>query len=307
MTNSELTDRIYAEITDKFILKLEQGTVPWRKPWAGGDSAPKNLVSKRAYRGINTLILSLSDFSSPWWLTFKQAGDLGGKVLKGSKSSIVVYYSRIEKRDANGNVKRDENGRPLSFAMLRYSRVFNLEQTEGIEAPAGPEPVTIGDAAEGDLGAAETLYGETLLTWMPNVSQGGTRACYSPSLDSIKMPRIDSFSRKAEFYHTFHHEAAHATGHATRLNREGIVELNEFGSKSYSKEELVAEITAAFVSNAVGILNEVTFENSAAYLSNWIKVLKSDNAFIVKASSGAQKAADFILKRGEVGTEEKAE
>lgn len=296
MNNNE---SIYNEITNRFIAKLEAGTIPWRKPWEAVStsseygSAPRNLVSKKAYRGINTIILGMAEFISPWWVTFKQCKELGGMVKAGSKSNMVVYFKLIEKTDKNGKPIFDAKGRKLTFPILRYSRVFNTDQCEGLNVPADDVPVVEGDAAEDDtIKVAKQIADNADLC---DVRNGGDKACYSPVLDVIRMPEVKAFDNAASYFHTLFHEFGHATGHASRLNREGVTGVNGFGSENYSQEELVAEMTASFVSNFAGILTDVRFNNAASYIANWLEVLKNDNKFVIKAASAAQRAADWIL------------
>jgi antirestriction protein ArdC len=294
MSKPHWTDSVYEEVTAKIIAQLEQGTIPWRKPWATSCQPAQNLVSRKAYRGINAIVLGFSEFASPYWATFNQVRSLGGNVIRGSKSSLVVFYKLVEKKDAQGRVMYSDSGRPLGFPMLRYSRVFNAEQCEGLTLPATPEPAAVQDADEAHLESARQVAD----AWKDcPVQIIGTSACYSPSLDQIRMPAMESFDCKASFYHTLFHEMGHATGHGTRLDREGITAKDaRFGSDVYSKEELIAEFTASFVGNITGILDQVQLENSAAYVANWLKVLKDDRKLIVAAASAGQRAADYILR-----------
>ena len=295
-----LNDKIYQEVTDRIIAKLEEGTVPWQKPWTSKDggfiTAPRNLVSKKSYRGINVLMLATAGFSSPWWMTYKQASELGGNVKKGERSSIVVFSKKLEKTGKDGKPVFNDKGEQQFVWMLRYSRVFNLEQTEGISAPETEQPVVAGDAAEVEetdgIKKAKQIVKDANLC---PIKTGGSVAAYSPVLDMIRMPKVKDFSSPAFYHHVLFHEMTHATGHASRLARFETGTVNGFGSDNYSKEELVAEIGASFLSNVAGIFGDVQFENAAGYIANWLKAFKDDPKMIVKAASAAQRAADLIL------------
>jgi len=281
---------IHAAITERFIEKLRAGCVPWQRTW----QAAANVVSRKPYRGINALTLGSAPFGSPFWLTFRQALELGGHVRKGEKSSPVIYYKFLAKRDANGNPVFTAKGRPATVPFVRWSNVFNLEQTEGI-APAAQVPVpapttTILPSVE----RAEALVRQANLCPIRNE---GFAASYSPTEDLIRMPPPVTFRSSADYYHVLYHEMTHATGHASRLDREGITNPIKFGSERYSKEELVAELGAAFLSNEAGILDSVRFDNSAAYLQSWIKKLQDDPTLIVSAASHAQRGFDWITGR----------
>jgi antirestriction protein ArdC len=292
-------DNIYQEVTDRIIAQLEKGTVPWRKPWSsayeGFSGQPQNLVSRKAYRGINSLILGTAGFDSPWWLTFNQCRELGGNIKKGSKSNLVVFFKKLNKTDAKGNPVYDNLGREVFIPLLRYSRVFNSEQCEGLTLPTSDTPIVEGDAAESDeshIAKAKKIAKEANLCPIKN---GGDSASYSPTLDVIKMPKVKDFNNPATYYHTLFHEMVHATGHKSRLNRFKEDKVAAYGGEDYSKEELVAEMGASFVSNIAGILDQVQFEQSAAYIANWLEALKHDHKFVVKAATAAQRAADLIL------------
>jgi antirestriction protein ArdC len=274
---------IHVTITERFIEQLRAGCVPWQRPW----QSVQNLVSKKAYRGINSLTLGSTRFNSPFWMTFRQARELGGSVRKGEKSSPVIYYKFLEKHDQGGNVVFTAKGKPACIPFVRWSNVFNLEQTEGIAAPA----VAIRSEQPSTLERAEALVREAKLC---PIRQEGFAAAYSPCDDVIRMPPLRMFRSSEDYYHTLNHEMTHATGHASRLDREGITNPIRFGSKRYSKEELIAELGAAFLSNEAGILDQVRFDNSAAYLQSWIRNLEKDPALIVSAASHAQRSFDWV-------------
>lgn len=281
---------IHAAITERFIEKLRAGCVPWQRTW----QSAANLVSRKAYRGINALTLGSATFGSPFWLTFRQAHELGGHIRKGEKSSPVIYYKFLAKHDANGNPVFTAKGRPATIPFVRWSNVFNLEQTEGI-APPAPTPTPVPTTTTlPNVDRAESLVRQAKLCPIRNE---GFAATYSPTEDLIRMPPATTFRSSEDYYHTLYHEMTHATGHASRLDREGITNPVKFGSERYSKEELVAELGAAFLSNEAGILDSVRFDNSAAYLQSWIRKFKDDPTLIVSAASHAQRAFDWITGR----------
>jgi antirestriction protein ArdC len=284
---------VYAIVTDTVCKLLEEGTVPWRKPWKGKEGQPVNATSGKHYRGVNPFMLEAArmsgGFSDHRWLTFKQAKAAGGSVRKGAKSTLVVFWKWLEKTD-------EETGKKQRIPLLRYYRVFNLEQCEGIDeaklkADADKYEPTQWEAIE----AAEAMASEYLdrSGLAGRIEEGGGRACYIPSEDALKMPDRDRFEHPAEFYSTLFHELAHSTGHKTRLDR---FESGGFGSEPYAKEELVAEFTAAFLCGEAGIEAE-SIENSAAYINGWLKKLKADKRLLPSAAAAAQKAADLILDR----------
>jgi antirestriction protein ArdC len=275
---------IYELITARFIEQLKKGTVPWQKPWMG----VQNIVSKKPYRGINALILGGSEFQSPYWLTFKQAHDLGGKVRKGEKSTPVIYYKLFEKRDDRGNMILGSNGRPTRIPFIRWSNAFNLDQSEGIEPPAQ----TIVQNPMQPLEKAAKIVDDAKIC---PIYHTGFAAVYSPGEDVIRMPAQKTFRSPESYYQTLFHEMTHSTGHASRLDREGVTLPIKFGSERYSKEELIAELGASFLSNEAGILNQVQFDNSAAYLGSWIEKFQNDPKMIFTASSQAQRSTDFLL------------
>ena len=275
--------KAYQVITERIMELLEQGTAPWHKPWKGGGEA-MNLLSKRGYRGINRFLLNVASYISPYWLTFNQAKKLGGTIRKGEKSTPVVFWKLLEKEDKHTGEKKE-------IPVLRYYRVFNLEQTEGIEEPPSEE------VEEQEFTPIKRC--ERLVAAMPNpprIQYERQAAWYQPIRDLINMPKPESFESAEEFYSCLYHELGHASGAKSRLNRSTLTDMCPFGSTNYSKEELVAEMTAAFLCGATGIDN-VTMDNSAAYLNGWLKKLEKDHTLVVQAAAQAQKAADYIQGR----------
>lgn len=272
-------------VTEAIIEKLEAGCIPWRKPWNGSANAPRNLITKKPYRGINAFILGCCSYASPWFATFKQIQEKGGHVKKGAKSIPVVFWSIKEVEDR-------ETGDDKSIPILKYYRVFSLVDVEGIETPAMDEITREFNPIE----EAELIIAS--MPQRPDVKTGQAKAYYSPSLDYVNMPKSELFHSDEEYYSTLFHELTHSTGHSSRLNRLTVTKSAHFGSGEYSKEELIAEMGASFLNAEVGI-DAATLDNSAAYIQGWISALKSkDNrGLVIQAAAAAQKAADFILRR----------
>jgi antirestriction protein ArdC len=283
-----MSNQVYGYITDKIMEELERGCVPWHKPWKSPDGVrvPMNYASKKPYRGVNTFLLAVSRFKagydSNYWLTFKQIQALGGNV-HGQRSEMVVFWKLLEKPAENPTGETDTDYIPI----LRYYRVFNLDQVTGIKKPTLENLPLFQPIKEAEEIA--TKYGQQL-----RVNHGGSRAYYQPSTDSIQMPEKQTFDNPEAYYSTLFHEFTHSTGHKSRLNRPGIVETHYFGDEIYSKEELVAEMGAAMLCGIIGIENK-TIKNSASYIQSWLGKLKDDKRLVVHAAAAAQKAADFIL------------
>jgi antirestriction protein ArdC len=287
----------FSIITERVIALLDKGVVPWQKPWNGSDQAPQNLVSRKPYRGVNVFLLHAMHYTSPFWLTFKQAHDLGGHVRKGEKGCPVVFWKWLDVEDqASGEAK--------TVPFLRYFSVFNVGQCEGIDehVPAVPGETT---HAHKPVEAAERIV--TNMPKRPEIRHGLDRAFYSPSGDYVGMPSPGQFKTAEDYHSVLFHELTHSTGHESRLNRKGVSgtdgEWSSFGSSPYAKEELVAEMGAAFLCGQAGIV-ERTIDNSAAYVASWLARLKDDSKLVVQAAAQAQKAADFIL--GASHSEQKA-
>jgi len=279
---------VYDIITQQVIEKLESGVIPWHKPWR--TDAPINLISQREYSGFNRVWLSAMGYASKYWLTFNQVNKLGGRVRAGEKSSIVTFWKRNTYTKRNADTGEDEKKQGF---LLRYYRVFNLCQTEGIADKLG-----LGESAQPvpDIGICAGI-----VQGMPKRPQiiGADHAFYSPIADEVGIPAREKFSSIEEYYSTLFHELVHSTGHVSRLHRENFDKPQYFGSESYSKEELVAELGASMLCGVAGIAPR-TLDNSAAYLSSWINRLKGDSRLILSASSQAQKASDFILGKSQL-------
>jgi antirestriction protein ArdC len=268
---------VYQIVTEQILKQLESGVAPWHRPWTA--QLPMNLISGRAYRGLNVFLLSSSGYGSPYWLTYRQAIERGGHVRRGEHGTKVVFWK------CGTRETEDEDGSTIErkSVLLRYYTVFNVEQCESIAAP-NASPV---------VNAIEEC--ERIVRQMPNppAMQQDSRAWYRPSTDTVGMPSRNAFNSAEEYYSTLFHELTHSTGHPKRVGRDGIEKLNTFGSESYSKEELIAEMGAAMLCGVAGIERK-TLSNSAAYLKSWIDVLKTDARMVVSAASQAQKAADYI-------------
>jgi len=278
---------VYEVITQRIIQQLESGTAPWHKPWRarGKSGLPRNLVSGREYRGINVWILLSSGYASPHWLTFRQARELGGHVRQGEVGQPVVFwkFGRREVQEGDGIIEKPS-------VLARYYKVFNVDQCAGLGVqPAQP----IEDQPEAK--PIETCE-QVVAGWLgkPTIRHGGDCASYHKVLDCVHMPEKSCFDSGEEYYSTLFHELTHSTGHPTRLNRSTLMDFERFGDHNYSREELVAELGAAFLAGYCGIENR-TINNSAAYLASWLDALKNDARMVLIAAGQAQIAADLIL------------
>ena len=285
MKNADL----YQDITDKIIGQLEKGTAPWQQPWASlGGGMPLNVISRKPYRGVNTLLLWDSagehGYQSNLWATYRQWDALGGHVTRGERATKIIFWNvtstaTIDK--ATGEEKNEKR-----FFCKEYS-VFNIDQCGGDALNRFRVTRPIGGFV--DFGPAE----EAIAATGADFRHGGNRAFFDVLGDFIQLPIKDSFNSPAAYYSTALHETTHWSGHASRLNR--ITKLARFGDENYAVEELIAELGAAFLTAALGIPNERTLENATAYLANWLAVLRSDNRAIFTAATSASAATDYVL------------
>ena len=265
-----------------------------RRLWDAQPSLPLNLATGKPYTGMNVLILWAAaiqkGYRSPYWLTLKQAQTMGGQVRKGEHSELGIFYKPWESQDTNSETGETET---KTRAVLKSFRVFNLDQIDGITAPATePRPVfeIFADA-------------ERLLQNTPApIREGGPRACYIPSRDEIHMPARETFINAEAFYSVACHEMTHSSGHKSRLDRNLS---GRFGDEAYAMEKLIAELGAAFLCAEIGILH-TTREDHAQYLTSWVRVLKGDKKAIFTAAAAASRAAAFIKWRAEAPMESAA-
>ena len=294
---------IFAAVTDRIIAELESGIIPWNRPWSGVSEGAIRRSNGKPYSLINQLLLG----KSGEYLTFKQCKDEGGKVKKGAKSKMVVFWKVLhrEKKDASGNIIRDENGLPVDdpIPMLRYYNVFHIDDCDGIQPKYTAEhlPATASPVERAEEIIAE-YSGRAKLT-IEHSKQN--RAFYSPSRHLVSLPLMEQFEDTAGYYETAFHELTHSTGHKSLLNRfsenDGAA---AFGSESYSKEELVAEIGACGILHELGLETTKSFRNNAAYIQSWLSALKNDKRLIVSAAGRAEKAIRLILGEQEDTEEE---
>lgn len=271
---------IYAAVTDRIIQQLEKGKIPWQKPWGGVEGGAISGTTGKPYSLLNQMLLNKPGI----YFTFNQIQKQGGNVCKGEKSQVVVFWKQIPVKEHNsqtGEIKE------AFVPMLRYYNVFHIDQCEGINYTAATreQPATNADA-ESIISAYLDRSGVELIQRISD------EAYYSPSKDCVVLPLTEQFGSMAEYYSTAFHELAHSTGHYSRLDR--LRATAHFGSESYSKEELVAEIAAAALMNHTGLETKGTFQNSTAYIQNWLSALRNDKRLIVSASGAASKAFDYI-------------
>ena len=275
---------VYTLVTDRIIQALEEGTIPWQRPWVAGPNAPRNAVSNKAYRGLNALILSLNEqYQDQRYVTYKQASELGGVVRKGEHGTRVIFWKP--------NTYTNKDGEEKNGLILRFYTVFNVEQCDDLKKLKPLPTVREVDSIETAQAILDGFKSR------PQTKFFSPEAYYVPTQDKVFLPDISQFVTPEGFYATAFHEYVHSTGHHTRLDRH-LAEggLGPFGSAPYSKEELVAEIGAAFLCAEAGIEN-ATITNSSAYVASWLKVLKEDRKAVLYAASKAQAAADHILDR----------
>ena len=276
----------YDRVTERMLELLENGVCPWRRPWNRVGGRPRNFVSDRPYSGVNWFLLEAMAFDLPWFMTFNQVKAKGGKIIKGSKGIPVVYWGTFERENKEG----DGEGETRKIPFLKAYVVFNACHVEGVKFPELPEVEPLDFSP---IDAAERV----IEGWKdgPEIVHGYRHACYIPATDEIQLPPKSRFSSCQEYYATLFHEFGHSCGAKHRLDRnlEGTI-----GDADYSREELIAEMTSAFLCAHCGIDNSV-IENSAAYLQGWISALKGDSKLVVTAASHAQKAANLILGQTE--------
>jgi antirestriction protein ArdC len=287
---------LYDEVTARIISELEAGRFPWVQPWGGpacanansSPSLPRNALTGRSYSGVNVLLLwgavIANGYPSQSWLTFRQARESGGCVVKGERGQTVVYADRFTPEAEKARVAR-EGGEATAVPFLKRFTVFNIAQCEGLRPGLALDPAPLPEREI--VPVAE----EVIAASGVDFRIGGDKAFYVPSLDFVQVPPQPAFFDQVNYYRTCLHELTHATGHAKRVGRDLA---NAFGSPGYAREELVAELGSAFLCAELGIVPTV---RHADYLASWLAVLREDNRAIFRAASAASKAADWLLAR----------
>ena len=322
MNNKETAQKIVYRIVEM----IEEGKpLPWVQPW---DMKATRTVEVKdgeqivtiyptawnrrgvQYRGANTYL------PRGEYITFAQCKAEGGSVRKGAHGWPVVYWNFAKKTKKNEETGEDEQ---ITIPVLKYYTVFRVSDCDGIEQKHHPEPVTVKIPlthrviVDGDTDLNETAEA-VVAGYIDRAGNGfrvlrdevSGRAYYSPALDFVRVPARPQFGRLSEYYSTLFHELGHSTGHETRLNRFKDGRAAAFGSETYSREELVAETTAATILNALGMEEANTFRNSAAYVKGWASHIKGDPLAYVTAATRAQEAVDLILGIGQTATEGEA-
>jgi antirestriction protein ArdC len=280
-----------ATVTALILDKLRAGTLPWVRPWSTSGTRPKR-HNGLAYTGINTLYLwAIADtrgFASPYWMTARQAAELGGVVRDGERHAISVYYARAR---AKGRIQvRTEHGGERFFRFLKSYAVYNADQIEGLPDHYHPDAETcLSDPIEQRAAVSAFFDGIPVA-----VRHGGDRAYYSPASDHIQLPRPRHFESLDHYWSTRAHEAVHATGAAHRLDRRFG---KRFGDAAYAFEELVACLGQSFVSAELG-LPAALHDSHASYLASWISVLENDKAAIIQAAAKAEQAVAWLRRSG---------
>lgn len=280
---------VYQTVTNRILEMLEKGEIPWNKPWHGGLEGAISYSTGRPYSLLNQFLLG----KEGEFLTFNQVKAAGGKVRKGAKSHMVVFFKMFVSKefervkDEQGNEKMEEKEKRVP--VLRYYYVFHIDDCEGIKSKLGKKPVCTLQPVEQAEKVLSDYYEREECSLEVKLSD---KAYYSPSKDEIVIPKLEQYDNAEEYYSTAFHETVHSTGHAKRLNRDME---GHFGTKDYSKEELVAEMGAAFLLNHCHLDTPKVTKNNAAYIQGWAKQLRSDKKFIVSAASKAEKAVKYII------------
>ena len=281
LSNPQVGD-IHEQVTNQILAAMEQAQGTGRRLWDSQPSLPVNLATGKPYSGINVIILwgaaMEKGYTSPYWLTFKQAQALGGQVRKGERSELCIYYRPWESQETNSETGETET---KTGAVLKSFRVFNLDQIDGITTPAATPREAFQAIEEAD---------RILRASPARIIETGDRAFYQPATDTIHLPARADFINAEAFYSTALHEMTHSTGHKSRLDRDFS---GRFGTEAYGFEELIAELGSAFLNADIGIIG-TTMQDHAHYLASWIKILKGDKKAIFTAAAQASKAHAFI-------------
>lgn len=283
-------------VTERILAALEKGTVPWREPWTAG-MRPRSMATGKPYRGINVMLLGLTEHTSPYWGTYKQIQAQGGNVRRGEKGTMVVLWKPV--------TGRGEDEEERQYLLSRTFYVFNADQADGLPAKFYPQAGQAHEALAEPQAVAEAYMATAEAAGVAHDAHG--QAYYDMVADQVHVPALDEFKTAEGYYSTLFHELSHSTGHKTRLNRWEDSEDRRFGSHDYGREELAAQWSAALLDAETGISGQ-TEEMSASYLASWIAAIKADQKLIMAGAAAGQKAADLILAasaaKGQDETEE---
>jgi len=278
---------LYAEVSSRIIEQLEQGVAPWQRDWSqtAGANQVANGITKRPYSGVNVVMLwsamAANGYGVPRFLTFKQALELGGNVRKGEHGHKVYFVKRLSFKDETAGAETDD---VRQVTMLREYTVFNVSQCDGI-----PDTITtLAPVVSRNRDGRDETADEFVKATGAAVLEGHGEACYRPGADNISLPAFTAYRSRDAFYATCFHEMTHWTGHKSRMDRDL---RGRFGDRHYAAEELIAELGAAFLCAEFGFDNG---DRHAAYIGNWIELLKHDKRAFFTACSKAQAAADYM-------------
>lgn len=274
-----MSEKVYNIINNQILEKLEAGVIPWRHPWTAG--APKNAVSKKPYRGFNVFRLAFETYKNPNWATIKQINHFGGRITKGEKSTQIIFWRMNKYEDK-------ESGEVKTIPMLRYYNVWNIEQTDLVDDERFEVVKNDNDPIEACLEIVNNYTDKPSI-----VNKENARAYYDNRQDLINMPEMSVFDSSEDFYSVQFHEMTHSTAHPKRLGRFSKDYIPNKRTNEYKKEEIIAELGAAYLSGITNISYH-TQNNSASYIDGYINALKEDPKMFIKAASAAQKAVEYI-------------
>ena len=281
---------LYAEITDRMMDELNAGRIPWQKPWHAENALAISHTTGKPYSFLNQMLLN---FRPGEYVTFKQCTEEGGRIMKGEHGKHIVFWKWVDKKNGELILMPDGREVPEQVPILKCYTVFHIDQTDCIK-PRWEQPVV--DPASPDEKAERIIRDYVARSGVKFISKHSSHAFYRPSDDTVVVPEISQYDKTPEYYSTAYHELTHSTGHPGRLNR--IADIAAFGSEEYSKEELIAEMGAAFLVSIAGLESRESFRNSAAYIQGWLKALSDDKRLVVAAAGAAEKAVKYILGEG---------
>jgi antirestriction protein ArdC len=289
-----MSDTIHRIVTERMIAALERDTIPWRKPWHAEAGRPRSMSTGEPYHGVNVFLLGLTaaeeGYTSPYWGSYRQIGNVGAQVRRGERSTLVIFWKQADLTERDS-----ETGEPVirQLPVLRYYRVFNAAQADHLPEDFYTEP-----GQDSEIAAPHAVLDRYLADGPRLLHAAGDRAAYNPATDTIRLPLRTQFRTSEHYYATAFHEAGHSTGHPERLNRPGIADFDHFGSGKYAKEELIAQMTSSILCAQTSIDTPEIFDESASYIGGWLHALNDDKRLVITAAAHAQRASDLITEPG---------